>query len=69
MLEAGLCATVNSDDPAYFGGYVADNLQAIKDGLGFTREDFRKVAENSFRASFIDEAEKERLLNELASYF
>src|ERR671910_3238047 len=48
MLEAGLCATVNSDDPAYFGGYVADNLQAIKDGLGFTREDFRKVAENSF---------------------
>lgn len=69
MLEAGLCATVNSDDPAYFGGYVADNLQAIKDGLGFTREDFRKVAENSFSASFIDEAEKERLLDELASYF
>jgi adenosine deaminase len=69
MLEAGLCATVNSDDPAYFGGYVADNFQAIKDGLAFTREDFRKVAENSFRASFIDEAEKKRLLDELASYF
>ena len=69
MLEAGLCATVNSDDPAYFGGYVADNLQAIKDGLGFTREDIRKVAENSFRASFIDEADKDRLLDELASYF
>ena len=69
MLEAGLCATVNSDDPAYFAGYVADNFLAIKDGLAFTREDFRTVAENSFRASFIDEAEKKKLLGELASYF
>ena len=69
MLEAGLCATVNSDDPAYFGGYVADNFLAIKDGLAFTREDFRTVAENSLRASFIDEAEKKKLLDELASYF
>jgi adenosine deaminase len=69
MLEAGLCATVNSDDPAYFGGYVADNYFAVRDGLDFTREDFRTVAENSFRASFIDEAEKKKLLDELASYF
>ena len=69
MLEAGLCATVNSDDPAYFGGYVADNFRAVRDGLGFTRDDFRKVAENSFKASFIDEAEKQKLLDELASYF
>jgi len=69
MLEAGLCATVNSDDPAYFGGYVADNFLPTKDGLAFTREDFRTVAENSFRASFIDEAEKQKLLDELASYF
>jgi adenine deaminase len=69
MLEAGLCATVNSDDPAYFGGYVADNFRAVRDGIGLTREDFRKVAENSFRASFIDESEKRNLLEELASYF
>jgi adenine deaminase len=69
MLEAGLCATVNSDDPAYFGGYAADNYFAVRDGLVFTREDFRTVAENSFRASFIDEAEKKKLLDELASYF
>jgi adenine deaminase len=69
MLEEGLCASVNSDDPAYFGGYVADNFRAVRDGIGLTREDFRKVAENSFRASFIDEAEKKRLLDELASHF
>ena len=69
MLGAGLCATVNSDDPAYFGGYAADNFQAVRDGLSLTREDFRTVAENSFKASFIDEAQKKRMLDELASYF
>jgi adenosine deaminase len=69
MLGEGLCVTVNSDDPAYFGGYVADNYLAVRDGLGFDREDFRTVAENSFRASFLDDAEKRRRLHELASYF
>jgi adenosine deaminase len=68
MLEEGLCVTVNCDDPAYFGGYVADNLLAVRDALGFTREDCRKVAENSIKASFLGEVEKERLLDELASY-
>lgn len=69
MLEEGLCVTVNSDDPAYFGGYVADNLLAIRDGLGFAREDCRKVAENSFRASFLDEGKKRRLIEELDAHF
>ena len=69
MLGAGLCVTVNSDDPAYFGGYVADNFVAIREGLGFTREDFRKVAENSFTASFLGEEEKRRLLAELDAHF
>jgi len=69
MLGEGLCVTVNSDDPAYFGGYVADNYSAVRDGLGFDREEFRVVAENSFRASFLDEGEKSKQLAELASYF
>jgi adenosine deaminase len=68
MLEEGLCVTVNCDDPAYFGGYVVENYAALRDGLGFGREDFRSVAENSFRASFLDEGEKKRRLQELASY-
>jgi adenosine deaminase len=68
MLGEGLCVTVNSDDPAYFGGYVADNYLAVRDGLGFDREDFRTVAENSFRASFLGEGEKKKLLGELAAY-
>ena len=69
MVEEGLCATVNSDAPAYFGGYVADNYSAVRDGLGFAREEFRVVAENSFRASFLEEGEKSKHLAELASYF
>jgi adenosine deaminase len=69
MLMEGLRVTLNSDDPAYFGGYVADNYSAVKDRLGFSLEEFRAVAENSFRASFMDEGEKGKLLEELASYF
>jgi adenosine deaminase len=69
MLGEGLRVTVNSDDPAYFGGYVADNYSAVRDGLGFAREEFRAVAENSFWASFLDEGEKSKHLAELASYF
>jgi adenosine deaminase len=69
MLDEGLCVTVNSDDPAYFGGYVVDNYSAVRDGLSFSREEFRAVAENSFKASFLSEGEKKRLLEELAFYF
>jgi adenosine deaminase len=68
MLEADLCVTVNSDDPAYFGGYVADNFMAVRDGLGFTRADSRKVAENSIKASFLGEEDKRRLLAELDAH-
>jgi adenosine deaminase len=69
MLREGLCVTVNSDDPAYFGGYVADNYSAVRNGLGFAREEFRAVAENSFKASFLSEGEMKELLKELESYF
>jgi adenosine deaminase len=69
MLEEGLCVTVNCDDPAYFGGYVVENYAALRDGLGFDRGDFRAVAENSFSGSFLEEGEKKRRLQEIASYF
>jgi adenosine deaminase len=69
MLREGLRVTLNSDDPAYFGGYVADNYSAIRDGLAFDLEDFRRVAENSILASFLDKDEKRKHLEELASFF
>jgi adenosine deaminase len=67
MLDAGLVATVNSDDPAYFGGYVGDNLTAVTRALALTPEHRRQLAENSFRASFLPEADKRRHLAALAA--
>ncbi|MEV0179251.1 adenosine deaminase [Streptomyces sp. NPDC050625] len=60
MIEAGLLCTVNSDDPAYFGGYVADNYHAVRDALGLTKEQMRELARNSFLASFLDDDEERR---------
>jgi len=56
MLELGLCATVNSDDPAYFGGYVHDNFVAACENLQLADEHVVRLAKNSFRASFLDDA-------------
>jgi adenosine deaminase len=67
MLDAGLVATVNSDDPAYFGGYLHDNVAAVTRALGLTAEQRRQLAENSFRASFLPDADKSRYLAELAA--
>jgi adenosine deaminase len=58
MLTRGLLATVNSDDPPYFGGYVNENYQAIQDALDFTDDELAQLARNSFQASFLDPDEK-----------
>jgi adenosine deaminase len=68
MLDLGLCVTVNSDDPAYFGGYVDENFQAVQEGLHVSRDGIYRLAKNSFQASFLDQGEKQRLLNELDDY-
>jgi adenosine deaminase len=65
MLQAGLLVTVNSDDPAYFGGYVHDNFTAVRDALGLDEAALRTLARNSFRASFLDEATRAALLAEV----
>jgi adenosine deaminase len=53
MLDAGLVATVNSDDPAYFGGYAGDNLAAVAEALELSADALVTLARNSFEASFI----------------
>lgn len=58
LLDRGVCVTVNSDDPAYFGGYVAENYRALVRGLGLTAKDIVRLARNSFSASLLPEAEK-----------
>ncbi|MFF7259828.1 adenosine deaminase [Streptomyces sp. NPDC008159] len=70
MLDAGLLCTVNSDDPAYFGGYVGDNFDAVHRTLGLSEERLRELARNSFTASFLedDEERRARYLAEVDAY-
>jgi adenosine deaminase len=68
MLEKGLLVTVNSDDPAYFGGYVNENYLAIRNAIGLTREELITLARNSFEASFLDSQQKAAMMDELNSY-
>ena len=68
MLRAGLRATINSDDPAYFGGYVNDNYRAAARGRGLSRDDLVTLARNSFLGSFLDEAEIAGHLARLDAY-
>ena len=56
MLELGLRATCNSDDPAYFGGYVADNYLRTAEALDLTRSEIVQLARNSFLGSFLPSA-------------
>jgi adenosine deaminase len=65
LLDVGVLVTINSDDPAYFGGYVLDNYLAAALGLGLTREDLVRLARNSIEAAFIPDEEKAVLLDEL----
>ncbi|MEX1126000.1 MAG: adenosine deaminase [Acidimicrobiia bacterium] len=69
LIEAGITVTVNSDDPAYFGGYVGDNYQALAEGLGFGAPQLVALARNSIQASFLDTERKAGLLAELEQVF
>ncbi|MEV2244008.1 adenosine deaminase [Streptomyces sp. NPDC049970] len=70
MMAAGLLCTVNSDDPAYFGGYAEDNFRAVREALGLDREQLRTLARNSFEAAFLDhdEERRARYLSEVEAY-
>jgi adenosine deaminase len=68
MLNLGLKATVNSDDPAYFGGYLLENYLATANAVGLTREDVVTLAKNSFTGSFLSEAEKAQRVAQVEAY-
>jgi len=69
MLDLGLKVTVNSDDPAYFGGQVNKNFIEIQKALNLTKEDLYQLAKNSFTHSLLDEDNKLKFLNELDVYY
>ncbi|HEY6925296.1 MAG TPA: adenosine deaminase [Steroidobacteraceae bacterium] len=68
LLEQGVCVTVNSDDPAYFGGYLLENFQALERGLSLSRAQLTTLARNSFEASFLTTPEKQRWLRAIDAY-
>ena len=65
LVQRGLLVTVNSDDPAYFGGYVADNLAAVAETFDLGRQAVAELARNSFRASFLPDPVKEGFIAEV----
>ncbi len=65
LLERGLCVTVNSDDPAYFGGYVVDNYLAAATALSLSHAEIVQLARNSIVASFLPEPDKRRWLERI----
>lgn len=62
LLRKGVLVTVNSDDPAYFGGYLNENYEAIVEHLEISEDELKCLARNSFKASFLEEAQKEKYL-------
>ncbi len=68
MLDLGICATINSDDPAYFGGYVGQNFSETAQALGLGHDHLVTLARNSIEGSFASPAEKRADLDRLAEY-
>lgn len=68
MLTAGLLVTINSDDPAYFGGYIGDNYIAIQKALDLTEKEIITLAQNSIKASFLSPLEKTTALQKIAQF-
>lgn len=68
MLQKGLLATINSDDPAYFGGYMNANYIEVAEALSLTKEEICKLTKNAFEASFLNENQKKDLIARVEDY-
>ena len=68
MMAAGLLVTINSDDPSYFGGYVNENFQALRQALQLTEEELTQLARNSYLGSFLDDGQKQAALAKIDHY-
>ncbi len=67
MLKKGVCVTVNSDDPAYFGGYMTENFDALAQNLDLSKDQARQLVSNSIEASFADDSRKQEIRDLLNS--
>jgi adenine deaminase len=68
MLDRSLWATVNSDDPAYFGAYVSENLAAAAEAVSLTTAELAQLARNSFRIAWLGAADRDSYLRDLEAY-
>jgi len=68
LLDRGVRVTVNSDDPAYFPGYMNENLVAVQEAVGLTRDQLVQLARNAFTIAWLDDAGKARYLATLETY-
>ncbi|MCG3731915.1 adenosine deaminase [Vibrio cincinnatiensis] len=68
LLRQGLCVTINSDDPAYFGGYMTDNFLAVADAHPMTQAELAQFTLNAIEASFISDEEKQRLTRQVTDF-
>ena len=68
MLDKNLLATINSDDPSYFGGYMNDNYLAVANALDLSQDDIVRLAKNGFKGSFLSQDEKQRHITEIDNY-
>jgi adenosine deaminase len=68
MLDLGLCATINSDDPAYFGGYLLANYVETAQAVNLSRADLIQLARNSFTGSFLPAVDIAKYLSEIDAY-
>ena len=68
MLKAGLCATVNSDDPSYFGGYMTENYLAVQESLDLSLDEIKQLGRNSFSGSFLNPSEKQTALQRFEDF-
>ncbi|MBO6518379.1 MAG: adenosine deaminase [Bacteroidia bacterium] len=69
MMDHGLLVTLNSDDPAYFGGYLNENYEAVAQALSLTKPQLVTLAKNSFSASWLSNPEKEQALKRIDAYY
>lgn len=68
LLELGLCVSVNSDDPAYFGGYVTENFLSVQKALGLSFQEIKTLAKNSFESSFLTARQKQKFFTEIDDF-
>lgn len=68
LLRRNVCVTINSDDPAYFGGYMTDNFQAVANSHALTPQELAQFTLNAIEASFIDDAHKQRLTRQVQDF-